>query len=128
MNNITVDFIDVYNQRYSTVGDYYTIDEVDVFKIAKCDKEEYQLLILLHELFENFQVQRDGIAEKDIYDFDVQFEHDRKLGLYSETEEPGDNKNAPYRKAHKLSTKLEKYAAKLLNIDWDEYDKSLNNL
>jgi hypothetical protein len=101
-------------QRYDTVGDYWKEGGEQV-RVSKW-KIDYEFLIMMHELTEWYLTQKRGIKEKDIYKFDVWFNKEDLVG------EPGDHKNAPYRKEHHFATKVEKMLAKELGIDWKKYN------
>ncbi len=114
--------------RYETVGDYFKCQENGMqFRVSKMN-EDYEFLVLLHEFIEWFLVNKAGIKVKDIDTFDINFEKEREKGLHSEDEEPGDHKDAPYRKQHKFATRIERIVAKELGVDWDEYNDCINNL
>lgn len=105
-------------QRYETVGDYFNHNDIWHFKISET-KADYEFLILIHEMIEWYLTQKRGISEKKITNFDINF---KGKG------EPGDDKNAPYRKEHQFATKIEKLIAKELKVNWAKYDKTINNL
>ena len=126
---INVEVIPHNKQRYNTTGDYWT-DEKGViqFRISKMSKEVYEWLVLLHEMKEFFLVKMTGISEEKIYKFDIKFEEDKKKGLHSEEDEPGDEKDAPYYKQHNIATADERELCGLLNIAWKDYEDECNRL
>lgn len=118
------------NMRYATVGDYHFTTDHNLieFDIACLKDERMELLVLIHELVEELLTREAGIPEPLIREFDELFELDREAGMYKFDEEPGDDLKAPYRKQHQIATKIERYAAKLLDVDWREYTNKINNL
>jgi hypothetical protein len=43
-------------------------------------------------------------------------------------EEPGDSSEAPYHKEHVFATKIERMIADELGVDWDVYEKHLDEV
>ncbi len=115
-------------QNYDTVGDYWTNEDGLVeFRISKIG-DDYEFLVLIHELIEQYLTKRRGITEKSICEFDVQYEEERKKGLHPKDAEPGDDLKAPYRKEHKFATLLERLLAHELGVDWEEYEDIVMSL
>lgn len=124
--------IDHSKQRYPTVGDYeiYELSNglYSNFKVSDLDDEAMELLVLIHELIEEHLTRKRGLEEREILNFDLKFEEERQLGLHTEFEEPGDAENCPYFYEHQLATSVERYAARLIGVDWDEYGKKINEI
>jgi hypothetical protein len=53
------------------------------------------------------------------------FEDERKEGLHTDSEEPGDAVGAPYRKQHCIATAVERLLCAELGVDWDRYNQKL---
>jgi hypothetical protein len=105
--------------RYDTVGDYlYNDDEMNVY-VADLGNDDMNFLVGIHELIEMYLTKKRGISEESISDFDKQFEENRPEG---NTDEPGDDKNSPYKREHFFATTIERLIAAELNVDWKEYD------
>jgi len=113
--------------RYETGGDYFFVakDEMIEFNVVNLNDEGMELLILIHEIIEEYLTRKNKVTEEEIMKFDLIFEENRKEGDY---DEPGFDKNCPYRKEHTIATKIEKYIAKQLKINWKEYDKKIMSL
>lgn len=114
-----------YNRmRYETVGDYlYHLDsDVFWFMIAEMGNTDYEALVFLHEFVEAYLCWKAQIPEEKIATFDREFEDSTKSG------EPGDDPKAPYFKQHQIATKFERMLADELGVQWDEYDKAINDL
>lgn len=114
-------------QRYNTGGDYKPERGRWIFTISKMDVK-YEFIILIHELVEWFLCTLRGIKEKDISAFDKMWEKERLQGLHKDSEEPGMDKRAPYRREHIFATKIEHLCAKELGVDMKAYDAAYEKL
>lgn len=113
-------------QDYPTVGNYKKRPFKDCWTIEiSKTKADYEFLILIHELVEFYLTQRQGISESSITKFDKAFEKKRKPHNH---DEPGDDPRAPYHDAHRIATWIEKNIANELDINWKQYEKTLNKL
>jgi hypothetical protein len=126
--------------RYPSAGDYHMVkipvdfnyiskfEDVEQIDIADLGDEKLELLVFLHEAIESILTREVGIDEQIIMDFDLAFEEERELGLHSDTAEPGMDPRSPYREQHIIAEKCERAVAKLLKINWKEYEKKINEL
>lgn len=113
-------------QRYPTVGDYFKVGKyIWKFFVSKMNNEDYEFLVFLHELVEWKLTQKRGISEESITAFDTEFEKNRPDG---NLEEPGHDPKAPYHREHVFAEKIERAMAEELGVDWDTYDKVVNDL
>lgn len=113
-------------QRYETVGDYWLDqDGATQFRVSDMGNEDYHLLVAIHELVEEYLTRKRGIKESDIKAFDEDFEAKRIEG---NTDEPGDDLAAPYRKEHCFSENIERQIALELGVDWAEYTRVVESL
>jgi hypothetical protein len=112
--------------RYETVGDYW-LDEKGVtqFRVSDMGNEDYHFLVGIHELVEEYMTRKRGIKETDIKAFDEAFEAKRAPG---NTDEPGDDPAAPYRKEHRFAENIERQIALELGVDWAEYTRAVESL
>lgn len=115
--------------RYSTVGDYYNLGNEKQFRIAEMGNEDYEFLVLIHEMIEEYITSKRGISEQSIADFDIRFEKIRTQfpGTIGD-QEPGHMTSAPYHREHVFAEKIERLIADELGVDWEDYDKSINAL
>lgn len=113
-------------QLYPTVGNYIDYDDGSqrIF-VSEVGNEDYEFCIAIHELIESHICRKRGIKNQDITNFDCKFESERKPG--DETE-AGDDKNAPYKREHFFATSIERLVAAELGIDWEIYEKTLDDL
>jgi hypothetical protein len=108
--------------RYPTCGDYYKLeDNLTKIEIKKQLNEDYEFLIMVHELIEEYITRKRGITEQSITNFDLAWE---ELSEPKE-DEPGNNKWAPYYKEHRFSENIERLICAELGIDWFKYEKDL---
>jgi hypothetical protein len=104
-------------QRYKTLGDwYYGGGGLLLIRASQVGDQDYEFLLLLHELVEAWLCRKRGISEKDVDSFDL---------AYAGEGEPGDDPKAPYYKEHLFATQIEKMMAAELGVDWNEYELEL---
>lgn len=114
------------DQRYETIGDYW-IDSsnIDQIRVSLLGNDDYEFLVAVHELIEMYLCKKRGIKDEDITAFDIKFEKKRKKG---NTDEPGDDSKAPYRKEHFFATNIERMIASELGVDWNKYADAVEAL
>lgn len=105
--------------RYPTIGDYW-IDPAGIlqFRISEELSPKAQQLCLIHEMAEAFMCLSDGVTFESIDKFDKAFEASRA----AETDEPGDDPAAPYRRQHRRAENLERLLADYLEVHWGDYE------
>ena len=113
------------DQRYETCGDYFESKGAIQFRISRMFDWRFHMLVFVHELIEWCLVRHRGIKIATIDAFDIQFEERRKLGLEKGDAEPGDDRKAPYYNEHQFATKVERMLAKQLGVNWQQYDKAV---
>lgn len=111
-------------QRYETIGDWIPGNPAKIIA-SDVGNQDYEFMILMHELVEYYLCKKRGITDRKVVKFDRKYEKDRVLGKHTVTSEPGNNRRAPYRKEHKFATRIEKLVGKRLGVDWDEYSMYL---
>lgn len=127
--NITIKTIPHSRQRYKTVGDWwFESDNGLQIRVSNMHNPYYEILVARHELDEAILCMKHGIKEKEVTEFDLQFEKERKAGRHSDEAEPGDDPRAPYHKEHKTATQAEVQLAIALGIDWSKYEKTIYDL
>lgn len=124
--NITIKTIRHGDQRYDTVGDWLFNRRTHLHVlVSRMGNRDYEFLVGLHEMIEAWLCQKRKIYEVAITAFDVAFEEKREPG---NTDEPGDDPQAPYRREHFFATSIERLMAAELGVDWAEYEKVVNGL
>ena len=117
------------SQRYETCGDYYDgLFGVTHFRISKMDNPDYEFLISIHEQIEHYLIQKRGLPISEIDAFDIMFEKEREAGLHTIDEEPGFDPRSPYLDEHAFATLIERQLADKLQVDWQKYSDTVNNL
>lgn len=100
--------------RYLTDGDYYFKGKDLIIDVSKMENPLFEMIIIIHELWEWFRITQKGIKIDDIDEFDI------TCGL----EDPGLSKNSPYFKEHGESVKIEKLLCKIAGIKYEDYYNS----
>lgn len=109
-------------QRYNTVGDYFTQDFAEQFRISELGDEKMEHLVLLHELVERILCYHRGITNEQIDEFDEEHEMSQFPG------EPGDAPSCPYRREHQVATIVERLIATELGVNWSDYERKVESL
>jgi hypothetical protein len=125
MTNISIRVIPHSAQRYETVGDYFQEGNTLVIAVSKMSDWRYEMLVAIHELVEVVLCRYARIKNKDIDQFDINFEMHRLLG---NNDEPGDDPSASYHKQHCIATGVERIMAAVLGVKWKEYENEVNSL
>lgn len=115
--NINIKTIPQDQQRYQTIGDYFDKDGVTNILVSEMGNEDYEFMISVHELVEQYLCKKRGISEESITNFDV-----NNLDL----EDPGSSPLAPYHKEHMFALIIEGMLANQLDIDFT-YEGKYNN-
>src|SRR6266581_569776 len=115
MNPIHIENVRQQDQRYSTLGDYFEgKNGVIEIRISNLGNSDFEFLITLHELCEQYLVRKMGISNETIDAWDL---------AHSDADEPGDLEGCPYRDAHEWAAAMEQVMGAKLGVDWDEYEK-----
>lgn len=126
---IIIETIQHSSQPYETVGYWRLEDNGDItILVSETANADYNFLVALHEMVEAKLCQNRGITTKQVDEFDIAFEEQRKKSITLSTAEPGDNHYAPYRREHCTACGIERILAAELDIDWSEYEQRLNSL
>ena len=129
--NIIIKTIPHDQQRYPTAGDWWfepycqgkPEEECDLhIRVSGTGNWRYEALVALHELVEVLKCKHDGVSQKEVDEFDIEYEKNRKDG---DDSEPGDSPDAPYRFQHCLATGIERIMCAEFGLDWKAYDDAL---
>jgi hypothetical protein len=117
-------------QRYPTVGDWEGPVPVStghnvLVCVSAMGDADYEFCVALHELVESYLCIKANITDAQVTKFDKAFEKARGEG---NTDEPGDDPRAPYRREHFFATTIERLMAAELGIDWKAYEEKINSL
>ena len=123
---IVIETIPNKSQKYRTVGNWFReTDGTLRIQVSEEIGDKAASLVALHELIEVLLCEDRGITQIAVDKFDIEFEDERKPG---NTDEPGDDPRAPYRKEHFFATSIERLMAAELGVDWKLYDAAINDL
>ncbi len=111
-------------QRYETVGDWIPGKPAEI-RVSKMKDQRYVFLVALHEMIEYELCKMNGISDRQVVAFDVNFEAERRRNLHPLEAEPGNDPKAPYRGEHDFATMVEMMVAQKLGVKWSAYEKAL---
>lgn len=126
--NIEIKSIPHNQHRYPTVGDYWDDGTVKRFRVSDMGNDDYEFLVIIHEMIEEHLTRRRGIKEQDIKAFDEMYEAEREVGKHADDDEPGFDPRAPYQREHTIATGIEMLLTGHMGIDWGDYDKTVMSL
>ena len=131
--NIEIETIPHKDHRYPTVGDWFYAHETAdtpklIIRVSDLGDWRREALVAVHELIECLICKHDGVTQEAVDAFDKQFEKDRAEGKHSETEEPGDSAEAPYRRQHGVASGVERILAAALDVNWNAYADQIESL
>jgi hypothetical protein len=105
-------------QRYDTIGDWIEEEDGSLYiRVSDLGDWRCELGIALHELVEAALCRGAGITGKQVDEFDFR----------SDSEEPGDESDAPYKGQHSLASGIERMVIALLGVDWKDYEEKCRN-
>jgi hypothetical protein len=127
---ITIDAVPHKSQRYPSWGDWIFNKVTHQTKIKMSALSDWRYLYLgaIHELIEVFYCACTGVTQKQVDDFDFDYERRRVAGKQRTkcgcpiTEDPGSDVHAPYFAAHEFASECEYKLADKLGIDRAKYD------
>jgi hypothetical protein len=120
---IIIETIPHERHRYPTVGDWWRdADGTVQIRVSELGNENYEWLVGLHELIEMKLCEVRGVTDSVVSRFDRAFEQRRQA---DNKDEPGDEKNAPYRDEHCAATGVERLLCAMLHISWQDYDMTV---
>jgi hypothetical protein len=116
-------------QRYRTAGDwiYNAITSNLSIKVSDTGDWRESISVAIHELAESVLCIDRGISQKEVDEFDIQFEKDRDAGKVK-YDEPGVDPRAPYYDEHAIATIIENIITKGLRLNSDAYNQHLDDL
>ncbi len=112
---INIETIPHSKQRYKTVGDYWKRGNTWEFRVSKMNND-YEFLVIIHELIEAYLTNKRGVKWKDIDKFDKTF---------TGSDEPGNSIKAPYYLEHRFAENIERQLALEMGIDWFTYEREI---
>ena len=122
---VTIEVIPNKKQRYPTVGDWQWDGDDLTISVSSMGDWRYEMLVAVHELVECLICRHRGISQSEVDEFDMQYEKMRKR---RDKSEPGDNKTAPYYAEHQFATCMERFLSLQLDVSWEHYNDTVENL
>lgn len=119
MYNANVKTIQHRQQRYDTLGDYFTEGGVIQFRVSSMGNADYEFLIWVHEAIEKQLARKVGITEQMIDAWDL---------AHEDVEEPGEMVECPYHNCHMVAEAIERVVAEKLGVDWNHYAKTCSEV
>lgn len=108
-------------QRYSTAGDWQAgHGHANILASHTPVDKRYERLVLLHELVECLLCKWTGVSTQVVDEWDLNFDFNGG--------EPGDDPKAPYHRQHVIASVVERLAAELLGVDWNAYERALEQM
>ena len=120
MQNITIKTIPHKDQRYDTVGDWQWDGDNLLITISDMGDWRANVAVAIHELVEVALCKQAGISQESVDAFDT--------GPGSDTNDPGDLPDAPYRDQHCFATAVERMLIAAFGMSWKDYDDKVNSL
>ena len=131
MNPFSIRSVEHSKHRYETVGDWFTDDaKVTHIEVSNMSDERYEILVAIHELVEKVLCDKAGITEKQVDEFDMNYDYEYKSSSIDKQmdSEPGNDPRAPYHKQHRIADVIERLLAIELDVDWNKYEEEINSL
>lgn len=116
---IVIETIKHCDQRYSTAGDWKFVGDDLVIAVSDLGNKDYNFLLAIHELVEAMLCRAYRISQEAVDYWDMS---------HPELDEPGDHRDAPYHSQHVIAGFIEKGLALELGVNWDVYEKQIENL
>ncbi len=108
------------SQDYKTIGNWKTTPYgVDLILVSNMDNDDYEFIVGVHELVEQYLCKKRGISDEAVTEFDK---------AHLDHENPGDLKEAPYHKEHMAASVVETFLIHELGIDLKEYEDTMSAL
>ena len=101
---------------YETFDDYGIVDDLLWFAIKDTHDPFLNRMMLIHAMIEQFLTSMKGIKAETIDEFDL---------AHPNSEEPGDEVDAPYRDEHSIAYAVERLLCAYLGIPWKVYEDRL---
>lgn len=105
-------------QRYDTAGDWLASPTEITITVSEMPDKRYERLVAIHEVVEALLCRWLRISQEAVDAWD----------RASTADEPGDDPRAPYHECHVVAGVVERLAAKLLGVDWNDYSREIAEL
>ena len=122
---IQVHIIKHEDQRYPTVGDWVFGEDTPakmhnlLVSVSQTGNQDYNDLVAVHEIIEAILCKANGVLDEVVTNWDRD---------HIDHPDPGSIPGCPYYREHLVATVIEKIVASELQIDWYEYEETLEKL
>jgi hypothetical protein len=121
---VIIQSIPAEEQRYPTVGDWWMAEDgAWHIRISNLPDWRYSFLVAIHELVEMALCKHHAVDESTITEFDMKFGAARAA---NDGSEPGDHRDAPYRREHRFADVIERMTASQLDVNWRQYEQAID--
>jgi hypothetical protein len=130
MRKIVIEVIPHGEQRYPTCGDWFILKDRDVsgmlnkesleIRVSDTGSDKSNMLVAVHELVEALLCLAHGITPQDVDHWDMNVKHD--------SDEPGDDPNAPYHYQHRAADIVERMMALEFGVSWVLHEENIKRL
>ena len=93
--------------------------------VSEMNNPDYEFLVAIHEMIEQYLIEKRGIKNDDITNFDIEFDRKKSEGLVPDHEEPGDDPESPYVLEHCFATAVERMMCAELGVNWKDYNDAI---
>jgi len=120
--NIIIKVVPESEQRAEVNGADWFWDETGDLqvRVSPLSDWRYEVLLGLHEAVEAIMCKHNGVTQKSVDDFDLEFDKTHAFDVNA-----GDDPFAPYRHEHCLATAIERILCAELDVVWKTYDDEL---
>ena len=113
---------DIKEHRYKSIDDWTDPSDTPdglVFSTQTADmgNMDYNFLILIHALVEQYLCHKHKIKDEVVTKFDMD---------HSQLDNPGENPKAPYHKEHLIANDVEAMLSVALKVDWTKYEEAID--
>ena len=113
---------DIKKHRYCSIDDWD--DPIDspsglVFSTQTADtgNMDYNFLVLMHALVEQYLCYKHGIKDEQVTGYDKAHTH---------CDNPGEHEEAPYNEEHVVANNIEEQLSVVLGVDWKKYEEAID--
>ena len=113
---------DIKEHRYRSIDDWFDPiigkDKIIHFITMTADtgNMDYNFLVLIHALVEQYLCYKHGITDEQVTGFDMQ---------NPELDDPGAELNAPYHLEHNVANTIEAELSVALGVEWKKYEEAI---
>lgn len=112
---------DIKKMRYKSADDWFdpdvTKDDVTFATLtADHGKDDYNFLVLMHALVEQYLCYKHGIKDKEVTKFDMD---------NPDLDDPGNDPKAPYHNEHLIANDIEAMLSAALDVKWVDYEAAI---